>query len=73
MEDKIKELYIRLLGRGRERAPIVEQWALDNMFMFRVVGESTVSRPNFNFMNNQRLYDLEEAVYRFIVRYGTHG
>ena len=72
MENKVKELYIRLLGKNREPATRVEKWALDKMFMLRTIGEST-TQLNFNFMANQRMYDIEEAVHRFIVRHGTHG
>jgi len=73
MEQKVKEIYIRLLGKDWQSAPRVEQMALDKMFMFRTISESTNTQLNFNFMTNQRLYDLEEAVYRFIVRHGVHG
>jgi hypothetical protein len=49
----------------------IENYALDNMFMYRTRGESTPSQMSFNFVANQKLYESEEAIYRFIVRHSV--
>jgi hypothetical protein len=71
MRPLIKSLYVRLLQKPRTHAQEVERRAIDNMFMYRTIGESS-SQLNFNFVANQNAHDEERDICTFIIRYGIH-
>ena len=75
MKSLIKSLYIRLLSKELFpiRAEEIGERALEMMFAYRSIDESCPTQLNFSFRANQKAYQEEKAIYKFIVRHSAYG